>query len=65
MQYQWSRCGIVCDSSLSDIKYLLEITPDGFEEHELFSRLLIMKSEGKILGFKPLVGSYKLDIDQH
>jgi hypothetical protein len=58
MVYQWSRCGIVCDSSLSDIKYLLEITPDGFRECELFSALLMMKSEGKVIGYKPLADGY-------
>ena len=56
--HQWCRCGIICDSSIPDVKYLLEITPDGIEENELFSRLLIMKKEGKIIAYKPLARSF-------
>lgn len=58
--FQWCRIGIICDSNIPDVKYLLEVTPEGFIENELFSRLLIMKKEGKIIGYKPLARSNKL-----
>ena len=61
--YQWCRVGIVCDSNIPDVKYLLEVTPDGIEENELFSRLLIMKKEGKTIGYKPLARKNKLSGD--
>lgn len=61
---QWSRCGIVCDSNIPEIKYLLEISDEGIFEYELFSRLLILKKEGKIIGYKPLAEHKYLDESQ-
>ena len=36
------------------MKYLLEITADGVEEYELFSRLLMLKNQKKTLGYKAM-----------
>lgn len=62
--YQWSRCGIVMDSNVPDIKYLLEIGENGIEEHELFGRLLLLKQSGRLIGYKPLSNQYHLDQTQ-
>ena len=51
---QWCRCGIICDSEYSSEKFLLEVTPNGIEETNLSSRLLRLKQEGKVIGYKPL-----------
>lgn len=52
--HQWCRVGLICDSPIKDVKYLLEITKDGVEEWELFSRLLMLKSQKKTLGYKQI-----------
>ena len=46
------------DGPIEDVKYLLEFTDKGIYEHELFSRLLALKNEGKVLGFKPRAVDY-------
>ena len=61
--HQWCRCGLICDSEVKDFKYLLEITEDGVQEHELFSRLLMLKNQDKIVGYKSMARAYKLDPD--
>jgi len=55
---------VVCDSKIKGVKYLLEITKDGIEEHELQSRLLLLKNQGKIIGFKNLSKQGQLDAEQ-
>ena len=61
--HQWCRVGLVCDSPIKDVKYLLEITKDGVEEWELFSRLLMLKSQKKTLGYKQLNSNLQLSPD--
>ena len=62
--HQWCRCGVICDSEVRDFKYLLEITEDGVEEYELFSRLLMLKKQNKTVGYKAMARSYRLDPEQ-
>ena len=61
---KWCRCGIICNSKLKDVKYLLEITKDGIEEYELSTRLFMLKNQGNIIGFKALAKNLFLDRDQ-
>jgi hypothetical protein len=41
---QWSRIGIIIDSDVEGIKYVLELTPAGFIKSEFVSRLLDLKA---------------------
>ena len=58
--HQWCRCGIIMDSNIQDVKYLLEITENGVEENELFSRLLLLKAQGMTIGYKPISPEFQL-----
>jgi hypothetical protein len=46
--------GIVVDSDIPQIKYLLEMTDNGFVKNEYMSRVLFLKSESNIFGIKRL-----------
>ena len=41
---QWSRIGIVIESDIEEIKYLLELTDEGFKKSEYVSRILELKT---------------------
>ena len=41
---QWSRVGIIIDSpDVEEIKYIFELTRDGFVKNEYLSRILELK----------------------
>ena len=46
--------GIVVDSDIPQVKYLMELTESGFIKNEYISRVLFLKSEGNIFGVKRL-----------
>ena len=52
---QWCRCGIVIDSDVEEIKYLLELTTDGFRKSEYVSRVLQFKKNKQIFGIRRLI----------
>lgn len=52
---QWCRCGIVLDSDVEEIKYLLELTEEGFKKSEYMSRVLHFKKNKQIFGIKRLI----------
>ena len=41
----WSRVAIVVDSELPDLKYILEVTEQGFQEYEFLSRMMFYKKD--------------------
>ena len=52
---QWCRVAIVIDSDVEDIKYVLELTPEGFIKTEYVQRALLLRQENKIFGIKRLI----------
>ena len=42
---QWCRVAIVIDSDIDEIKYLLELTSEGFVKTEYMSRILQLKRD--------------------
>lgn len=46
---------IVIDSDIEDIKYVLELTPEGFIKTEYVQRALLLRHENKIFGIKRLI----------
>ena len=52
---QWCRVAIVIDSDIEDIKYVLELTPEGFIKTEYVQRALLLRHENKIFGIKRLI----------
>lgn len=41
----WSRAAIVVDSELPDLKFILEVTEEGFQEYEFLSRMMFYKKD--------------------
>jgi hypothetical protein len=54
---QWCRVAIVLDSDIDEIKYVLELTPEGFIKTEYVQRALLLRHENKVFGIKRLVTS--------
>lgn len=52
---QWCRVGIVIDSDVDEIKYLLEGTEDGFKKTEYMTRALQLKANKQTFGIKRLI----------
>ena len=52
---QWCRVAIVIDSDIEEIKYVLELTPEGFVKTEYVQRALLLRHENKIFGIKRLI----------
>eukprot|EP00347_Sterkiella_histriomuscorum_P022262 403331105 len=48
----WSRIGIIIDSDIEDVKYILEITSTGIKQYEFISRMMYYKIEGFIFAVK-------------
>ena len=51
---QWCRVAIVIDSDVEEIKYLLELTPEGFIKTEYLSRVLEFKANNQVFAIKRL-----------
>jgi len=51
---QWCKIGIVLDTDIEDIKYILELTDDGFVKTEYVQRVLQLKAQGKVFGMRRL-----------
>jgi len=51
---QWCRCGIVVDSEIEEIKYILMLGPEGFYRAEYMSQVLRWKSENTTFAIKRL-----------
>jgi len=58
---QWCRVGIVLDSEIPEVKYLLELTAEGFIKNEFLSRILEFKNKGQIFAVK----RYKMPLSQN
>ncbi len=43
---QWCRAAIVIDSAIPEIKYLLELTNEGFTKTDYFKRVVEFKTNG-------------------
>lgn len=52
---QWCKIGIILDSDVEEIKYVLELTDEGFTRTEYVQRVLRLKAEGSIFGIKRLI----------
>ena len=52
---QWCRCAIIVDSDLDEVKYILELTPEGFVRTEFISKALQWRAGGQIFGIKRLI----------
>lgn len=48
----WSRIGIIIDSDIEDVKYLLEISATGIRQYEFISRMMTYKIEGRVFSIK-------------
>ena len=48
MVQPWSRVGIVLDSDVADLKFLLEISERGFQQNEFLSRMLQLKNDPEL-----------------
>ncbi|CDW81518.1 UNKNOWN [Stylonychia lemnae] len=51
-QKLWSRLGIVVDTEIEDVKYLLEITGQGFKQYEFISRMMYYKNENQVVAIQ-------------
>ena len=51
---QWCRIGIVVDSDVEEIKYVLMLGPDGFTKTEYMSQVLKWKAEGTTFAIRRL-----------
>lgn len=54
MIQQWCRIGIILDSDIEDIKYVLELTDNGFVRTEYVQRVLALKAENQTFGIRKL-----------
>lgn len=55
---QWSRAGIIIDSAdVDEIKYVFELTRDGFIKTEYMSRILQLKANNQTFAIKRLNGA--------
>ena len=52
---QWCKVGIIVDTDIDDIKYVLELTENGFKKTEYVQRTLQMKADGQIFGIRRLL----------
>lgn len=51
---QWCRAAIVIDSAIPEIKYLLELTNEGFTKTDYFKRVVELKTNGQVFAIKRL-----------
>lgn len=51
---QWCRMAIVIDSEIPEIKYLLELMPEGFVKTEYIKRLVELRAKGQVFAIKRL-----------
>ena len=49
---QWCRIGIVIDTDIDEIKYLLELKEEGFVKTEYISRVLQLKQDGQTFAIR-------------
>ena len=52
---QWCRMGIIIDSDVEAIKYILLLEPDGFKKVEYMTQILEWKSENVTFAIKRLL----------
>jgi len=51
---QWCNVGIVVDSDVEDVKYILMLGPNGFTKAEYFSQVFKWKAEGTTFAIRRL-----------
>ena len=61
---QWSRCAIVVDSEIEEIKYILMLGPEGFTKTEYMSQVLKWKAEGTTFAIKRLENPLSINQSQ-
>ena len=49
---KWTHAGIVYDTDLPEVKYILEFNEEGCQTHELLSRLLELNGYGVVMGIR-------------
>ena len=54
---QWCRLAIVLDSDVDDIKYVLELTGEGFVKTEFLTWVLEKRANNVIFGIKRLISA--------
>ena len=47
---RWSRVGLIVDSELEDVKYVLEVGETGFKSYEFLSRMFYYKKNDAAVG---------------
>ena len=62
---QWCRMGIVVDSDVEEIKYILMLGPDGFSKVEYMSQVLKWKAEGTTFAIRRLENPLSLRQSQN
>ena len=61
---QWCRIGIVVDSEVEEVKYILMMGKDGFQKVEYMSQVLKWKAEGTTFAIKRLENPLSLNQSQ-